>query len=45
MDSSKNPTPEQKTKVSNQTAKDAEAELSVEELEERIAPRTKGFTK
>ena len=42
MDSSKKPTPEQKTKVSNKTEKDAEAvELSVEELEERIAPRTK----
>jgi uncharacterized small protein (DUF1192 family) len=42
MDSSKNPTPEQKAKVSTKTEKDAEAvELSVEELEERIAPRTK----
>ena len=35
-------TPEQKDKVSNATAKDAKAvELSVEELEERIAPRAK----
>lgn len=35
-------TPEQKTKVRNATGKDAEAvELSVEELEERIAPRKK----
>ncbi|HEX6081114.1 MAG TPA: hypothetical protein VF197_15895 [Methylomirabilota bacterium] len=33
-------TPEQKAKVRNATGKDAEAvELSVEELEERIAPR------
>lgn len=41
MDSSKKPTPEQK-KVRNQTEKDAETvELSVEELEERIAPVTK----
>jgi hypothetical protein len=32
-------TPEQKTQVRNATGKDAEAvELSVEELEERIAP-------
>ena len=32
-------TPEQKAKVRNATGKDAEAvELSVEELEERIAP-------
>jgi uncharacterized small protein (DUF1192 family) len=51
MDSSKGQsrielTPEQKAKLSNATGKDAEAvELSVEELEERIAPRTKGFTK
>ncbi len=38
MDSSKKPTPEQK-KVRNTTEKDAETvELSVEELEERIAP-------
>ena len=36
-------TPEQKSKVRNATGKDAEAvELSVEELEERIAPRKKG---
>lgn len=47
MDSSKNPirielTPEQKAKVRNTTGKDAEAvELSVEELEERIAPRAR----
>jgi uncharacterized small protein (DUF1192 family) len=47
MDSSKNPfrielTPEQKAKVRDATGKDAEAvELSVEELEERIAPRKK----
>ncbi len=35
-------TPEQKTKVRNATGEDAEAvELSVEELEERIAPRKK----
>jgi uncharacterized small protein (DUF1192 family) len=33
-------TPEQKDKVRSATGKDAEAvELSVEELEERIAPR------
>jgi len=32
-------TPEQKAKIRNATGKDAEAvELSVEELEERIAP-------
>lgn len=34
-------TPEQKTQVREATGKDAEAvELSVEELEERIAPAT-----
>jgi uncharacterized small protein (DUF1192 family) len=34
-------TPEQKAQVKNATGKDAEAvELSVEELEERIAPAT-----
>jgi uncharacterized small protein (DUF1192 family) len=34
-------TPEQKDQVRNATGKDAEAvELSVEELEERIAPST-----
>lgn len=34
-------TPEQKTQVQRATGKDAEAiELSVEELEQRIAPRT-----
>jgi uncharacterized small protein (DUF1192 family) len=34
-------TPEQKAQVRNATGKDAEAvELSVEELEERIAPTT-----
>jgi uncharacterized small protein (DUF1192 family) len=47
MESSKNPirielTPEQKAKVRNATGKDADAvELSVEELEERIAPTKK----
>lgn len=47
MDSSKNPirielTPEQKAKIRNATGKDADAvELSVEELEERIAPVNK----
>ena len=42
MDSSKspNPTPEQKPKTTK-TAKDETVELSVEELEERIAPRYK----
>jgi hypothetical protein len=36
-------TPEQKAKIRNATGKDAEAvELSVEELEERIAPRKVG---
>ncbi|HET7241119.1 MAG TPA: hypothetical protein VFI77_08160 [Gemmatimonadales bacterium] len=45
MSESKSPfrielTPEQKAKVRNATGKDAEAvELSVEELEERIAPK------
>ena len=45
MSESKSPfrielTPDQKAKVRNATGKDAEAvELSVEELEERIAPR------
>ena len=45
MDSSKGQvrielTPEQKAKIRSATGKDAEAvELSVEELEERIAPR------
>jgi hypothetical protein len=35
-------TPEQKSQVKNATGKDAEAvELSVEELEERIAPTTR----
>jgi len=35
-------TPEQKSQVKNATGKDAEAvELSVEELEERIAPAAK----
>ena len=42
MDSSKGRielTPEQKAKIRSETGKDAEAvELSVEELEERIAP-------
>jgi hypothetical protein len=37
-------TPEQKSQVRNATGKDAEAvELSVEELEERIAPATAKF--
>ncbi len=37
-------TPEQKTTVRTAIGKDAEAvELSVEELEERIAPRAKGI--
>ena len=37
-------TPEQKAKVRNATGRDAEAvELSVEELEERIAPRKVPF--
>ena len=45
MDSSKSPsrtdsTPEQKAKTTK-TAKDETVELSVEELEERIAPRMK----
>jgi uncharacterized small protein (DUF1192 family) len=44
MDSSKNPTrsdsPEQKAK-NTKAAKDESVELSVEELEERIAPVTK----
>ena len=46
MDKSKeqfriNLTPEQKDQIRNATGKDAEAvELSVEELEERIAPTT-----
>ncbi len=50
MDSSKGQfrielTPEQKDKVRSATGKDDEAvELSVEELEERIAPRRKGVT-
>jgi hypothetical protein len=44
MDSSKSPTPtpEQKSKTTK-AAKDETVELSVEELEERIAPRTKGL--
>jgi uncharacterized small protein (DUF1192 family) len=37
-------TPEQKAEIKNATGKDAEAvELSVEELEERIAPATRKF--
>ena len=37
-------TPEQKAKVRNATGQDAETiELSVEELEERIAPKKKGI--
>ena len=49
MDSSKSRirielTPEQKAEIRSATGKDAETiELSVEELEERIAPRKKGF--
>ena len=49
MDSSKGRirielTPEQKAKVRNATGQDAETiELSVEELEERIAPKKKGI--
>jgi hypothetical protein len=49
MDSSKGQvrielTPDQKAKVRDATGKDAEAvELSVEELEERIAPMKKTF--
>ena len=48
MSESKSPfrielTPEQKAKIRNATGKDADAvELSVEELEERIAPRKVG---
>lgn len=39
-------TPEQKAKVRDLTGKDAEAvELSVEELEERIAPAKLGYPK
>ena len=42
MDSKSNPTPEQKGKVSPAKEQDPQAvELSVEELEERIAPRKK----
>jgi hypothetical protein len=38
-------TPEQKSQVKNATGKEAEAvELSVEELEERIAPAKRGLT-
>jgi uncharacterized small protein (DUF1192 family) len=37
-------TPEQKSQVKNATGKEAEAvELSVEELEERIAPAKRGL--
>jgi len=47
MDSSKNPsrndsTPEQKAK-NTKTTKDESVELSVEELEERIAPRSRNL--
>jgi len=36
-------TPEQKSQIKNATGKEAEAvELSVEELEERIAPAARG---
>jgi uncharacterized small protein (DUF1192 family) len=42
MDSTKGkPTPEKKDQVRDTTRKDADVELSVEELEERIAPVTK----
>ena len=49
MSSSKNPvrtdlTPEQQAKVRSEIRKDADAaELSVEELEERIAPRARSL--
>jgi hypothetical protein len=40
MDSTKGkPTPEKKDQVRETTRKDADVELSVEELEERIAPK------
>ena len=48
MDSSKNPNRNDSTrdqKKSTKTAKDESVELSVEELEERIAPVTKIPTK
>ena len=38
MDSSKKPTPDKKDQI-RETRKDVETELSVEELEERIAPK------
>ena len=41
LDSSKKPTPSKKDEI----RKDVETELSVEELEERIAPATKKFIK
>ena len=41
MDSKGKPTPKKKDQVRDATRKDAEVELSVEELEERIAPATK----
>ena len=42
MDSTKGkPTPDKKDQVRDTTRKDAETELSVEELEERIAPAKK----
>jgi uncharacterized small protein (DUF1192 family) len=40
MDSSKKPTPDKKDQI-RETRKDVETELSVEELEERIAPTKK----
>jgi hypothetical protein len=49
MDSSKSPfrielTPEQRAQVRSATGQDAEAvELTIEELEERIAPRKRQF--
>ena len=44
MDSSKKPTPDKKDQV-RETRKDVETELSVEELEERIAPKKSPFSK
>jgi hypothetical protein len=41
MDSAKKTTPERKDEVRDTTRKDAEVDLSVEELEERIAPAYK----
>jgi uncharacterized small protein (DUF1192 family) len=44
MDSSKKPTPSKKDEI-RKDRKDVETELSVEELEERIAPVTKTLGK